>query len=301
MSGLSHERPGWYRDPDDPRKLRYWDGAAWTGRSRKKPPWALKAEVFEVPLHDADRSIEGPVHPWELRAPAYSAAAKEWLSLRLRPPLHSWHRRGAGGRPAAPSSSGRAGAPAKLGPARRPLLALMSLLVVAVAVVASGIAVISPYEKGQQAAQVAVSRFAVLASKDCQATLPKYREVLATGTDGPSVAAAAHKVDLLRRELASIPAGRLVGSTITEWLQAWEHFTADQRRYAEIVGPSRPLGASPGKAAKTSPSTGLGRARVPPPAAQSARRDARKWASLADQLSTYLQATSCRLEPGGRG
>ena len=25
-------RPGWYRNPDDPRSLRYWDGKKWTGR-----------------------------------------------------------------------------------------------------------------------------------------------------------------------------------------------------------------------------------------------------------------------------
>jgi len=291
MASLSHERPGWYRDPDDPRRLRYWDGTAWTGRSRKKPPWVLKAEPFEVCAQGADRSLEGPVHPWELRAPAYSAAAREWLSFRLRSPLPARYRRGAGTVATRAALSGRPWPPAKLVPARRPMLAFASLLVVAVAVVVSSVAVISPYERGQQAARAAVSQFAVLASQDCQATLPKYRAVLAAGTDGPSVAAAARQVDLLRRRLASIHASQLVSPTVVEWLQAWQHFTADQRRYAAIVGPARGL-------AKRS-----GRERLGLPAALRARRDAGKWAILADQLSANLEAPSCRLEmsPAGSG
>jgi hypothetical protein len=170
------------------------------------------------------------------------------------------------------------------------LLAFISLLVVALAVVVSSVAVISPYEKSQQAARVAVSRFAVLASKDCRSTLPKYRAVLATGTNGPSVAAAARQVDLLRRRLAEIPAAQLVSPTVAEWLQAWQRFTADQRRYAAIVGPARrPLGAN------------ASRARASSRAALSARRDALKWAAFADQLSANLQASSCRLEPAPAG
>jgi|SRR5579875_549004 len=273
MAGLSHDRPGWYRDPDDPRKLRYWDGTAWTGRSRRKPPWALRAEPFD--LRDGDRSVEGPVHPWELRAPAYSAAAKERLAFRLRPQLHSLHRRGLGGGAAGSSWGGRPVVPSRLGPARRPLLAFVSLLLVALAVVVSSVAVISPYESRQEAARVAVSDFAVLASKDCEVTLPKYRQVLASGTDGPLVVAAARQVDLLRRRLASIPAGELVSATVAQWLQAWRHFTADQRRFAAIVGPA-------------------GR---PSAAARAVRRDAHKWAAFADQLSANLEATPCRLEP----
>jgi hypothetical protein len=284
MAGLSREQPGWYRDPDDPRRLRYWDGTAWTGRSRKKPPWALKAEPFEVCARDADRSLEGPAHPWELRAPAYSAAAREWLSFRLRSQLPAKHRRSASAGATKAASSGWPRPPAKLVPAWRPLLTLASLIVVAVAVVVSSVAVISPYERDQQAARAAVSRFAVLASQDCQATLPKYRAVLAIGTDGPSVAAAARQVDLLRRRLASIHASQLVSPTVVQWLQAWEHFTADQRRYAAIVGPARGL-------AKRS-----GQERLGLPAALRARRDASKWALLADQLSASLEAPSCRLE-----
>ena len=30
--------PGWYDDPDDPTRLRYWDGAAWTSKVADKTP-----------------------------------------------------------------------------------------------------------------------------------------------------------------------------------------------------------------------------------------------------------------------
>ncbi len=45
MGGTSPE-PGWYRDPSDPSRQRYWDGAAWTehtGPAAVPPPWAISA------------------------------------------------------------------------------------------------------------------------------------------------------------------------------------------------------------------------------------------------------------------
>jgi hypothetical protein len=276
MAAYSHERPGWYKDPDDPRRLRYWDGTTWTGRSRKRPPWAARTEAFEARYEELDRSIEGPVHPRELREPVASGAwSREWLSWRGRPPLPGWHRRvGEGGAGVAwtprsqPSTGGR--------PARRPLLAVVSVVVVAVAVVVSSVAVITPYQDRQVATQQAVSRFAVLASKDCRATLPKYRAVLVSGVDAPNIDAAAREVDLLRQRLSRLPAGQLISATVVEWLEVWGRFTASERRYAALVRPR--LGA---------PSLALKRARQ--------ERD--QWASLADELSANLQLSACRLEP----
>lgn len=71
--------PGWYQDPDDPTRLRYWAGRAWTGRRRCRPNWEVaSAEWVPPPLdeHAGERSegpvLEGPVRAAEL--PAIAAA-----------------------------------------------------------------------------------------------------------------------------------------------------------------------------------------------------------------------------------
>ncbi len=56
-------RPGWYRNPDDPRSLRYWDGKKWTGRARAQPAWAAGHDPFELNHEEVDRSVEGRSTP----------------------------------------------------------------------------------------------------------------------------------------------------------------------------------------------------------------------------------------------
>ena len=120
-------------------------------RPRPPPPGPRGPEPFEFSDDDVDRSVEGPVHPHELREPVASGAwSREWLSWQPRQaktPLLATGRRG---RTTGSSWRGRHTAPpppAKLGPARRPLLALVGALVMVVAVVVvSSVAVISPYE-----------------------------------------------------------------------------------------------------------------------------------------------------------
>ncbi len=290
MAVYPHERPGWYRDPDDPRKLRYWDGTSWTGRARRQPPWASRAEALEVGCDDFDRSIEGPVHPRELRQPVASGAwSREWLTWRGHPPVGAWHRRGSSGG----ASSGWAARPqpaAKGGQARRPLLALVCLVLVAVAVVVSSVAFMSPYARHEMAVQRATARadshFAALANADCTAVLPKYRGVLANSVSGPAVAAAASEVDRLRTRLSSLPVSQLASATVIEWLGAWRHFTDFERRYAAMIGrPWRDGGqVSPHK-------------RVPgaTAAVARAREQAQRWASFADQFTANLRVTACSL------
>lgn len=292
MATYPRERPGWYRDPDDPRRLRYWDGGSWTGKSRKQPPWAMRSMPFEASREELDRSSEGPVHLQELREPVASGAwSREWLAWRGHSTLGGWHRRSA-------ASSGGASWPTrpqaqvKLGPARRPLLALVCLVVVAVAVVASSVAVMSPYARREVAAERATlraqSRFETLADKDCRATLPKYRAVLVAGTDGPAIAAAATAVDLLRKRLSSLQPAPLTSATVTEWLAAWRRFGSVLAQYAAVIG---------------SPSLRAGhlmrRSLSPSAAAQaaSARQEARRYALVANQLGTNsLEVPSCHLQ-----
>jgi hypothetical protein len=119
--------------------------------------------------------------------------------------------------------------------------------------------------------------------------LPKYRPVLAAGVDGPSILAAALQVDFLRQRLAAIPAYRGIEGPVEEWLQAWTSYTADQRRYADIIGRAQHV---------------KGRM-VPRPlpkpaqlAANVERKQATDQAVQADGDSSNLALTACRLEQG---
>jgi hypothetical protein len=288
MARPSPTRPGWYVSPDDPGALRYWDGGAWTGRSRPRPPWSSRADELEVEYGDVDRSVEGPVHPQAMREHAFSGV-REW-SLRgvarrsdqaRRAPSGPWSRssRPAGWQP-----------PPKLGPARRPLLVVASMIVIAVVVVVSSVAVMAPYRAPgtvMDANSRALAEFAALASRECQATLPRYRAVLADDLDGPSVLAAADQVDLLRQRLSAVPIGRGIEGPVEEWLQTWQNFTTDQRRYASIVGPAV---RSDGRLVPRS---------LPGPvrlAAVEAHSDAVHQAVLADKFSANLRLGPCRLE-----
>jgi hypothetical protein len=285
-------RPGWYRNPDDPRSLRYWDGKKWTGRARAQPAWATGHDPFELNHEEVDRSVEGPVHPHELRQPVTSTAwGREWfLARRPRHAEQSWHR--GGGSTTGPSRAPGPQPSAKLGPARRPLILLTALVMVAAAVVVSSVAVMSPYEtKGslQLLDQAADASFTSQANRECATTLPKYRPVLAAGVDGPSILAAALQVDFLRQRLAAIPAYRGIEGPVEEWLQAWTSYTADQRRYADIIGRAQHV---------------KGRM-VPRPlpkpaqlAANVERKQATDQAVQADGDSSNLALTACRLEQG---
>jgi hypothetical protein len=283
--------PGWYPNPDDPRSLRYWDGGHWTGRSRPRPPWSSRAELFELSDDDMDRSVEGPVHPHELREPVASGAwSREWLSWRPRQASPTWHR-GPGQHSSRLPRPPRIPPPAKLGPARRPLLALVCLVVIAVGVVVSSVAFISPYETNSlvmASDQGATLRFESVANKQCQATLPKYRDVLAWGTDGPSVMAASRQVELLGQRLNAVNTAQELKDPLAQWLLTLRQFTNDQDRYAAVVGPA-PRGELQPSLARLSPAAQSSAANL--------RRQADVAARRADGYSSNLALTACRLEP----
>jgi Protein of unknown function (DUF2510) len=290
MEAHSPTTPGWYRNPDEPRSLRYWDGKAWTGRARSRPAWASDAEPFDLAEHDFDRSVEGPVHPKQLREPVTSGAwAREWfLSWRPRQAEQGWQERHE--RRSRPLPSARPAPSTKLGSARRPLLFFGLLFVTAFAVVISSFAVIAPYENrsGPQPADRAVEdSFITKAGRDCAAVLPKYRPVFADSVDGPTIAAAAREVDILGDQLGAVPTATDMQGMVQEWLQAWKNFTDEERRYADIIGPAEHL-----------------RDRVAPrplselsqQAATADRRQADQIAGEADTFSSNLVGTACRLQ-----
>jgi hypothetical protein len=45
--------PGWYRDPEDPAYIRYWDGSHWSDERRDRPSWAPPMTPDEQAAHRA--------------------------------------------------------------------------------------------------------------------------------------------------------------------------------------------------------------------------------------------------------
>lgn len=247
-------KPGWYRDPDNPRLLRHWDGSAWGDAHRNAPAWYLATELF-LADENADRSSEGPAHPNELRERVTSVGAwsRDWLPWRPRQLDSGWPRSGPGYLP------GRSGPPgsaptARLSPGRRPLLAVVCLLVVAVAVVISSVAFITPYEirRVLPAAQSPLSpRLTQLADRQCEAVLPAERAAFATQAVPQSLAASAAQMDHLRTRLSSLAYNSADGGRFIEWLSALSHLVHDQRQYASAL--QSPASVSPLGAAKAAP------------------------------------------------
>jgi hypothetical protein len=164
------------------------------------------------------------------------------------------------------------------------------MVVIAVAVVVSSVAVMAPYRApgtvlDENAA--ALTNFVARASQECQATLPRYRAVLADDIDGPSIVAAAHQIDLLRQRLSAVPVDRGIEGPVQEWLQTWQNFIVDQRRYASIVGRAVRAGG------RLVPRSLPGTAQL---AAVEVRRQAVHQVGLADRFGANLRLTSCRLE-----
>jgi hypothetical protein len=169
---------------------------------------------------------------------------------------------------------------------------LAALVMVAAAVVVSSVAVMSPYEtrgNPELLNAAAQASFVVQASRECAAVLPANRDVLTRSVDGPTISAAADQLDQLSQRLAVIPATGGLQALVVEWLQAWKNYTADQRRYAGIIGRAgrrhgRPvLRQMPGSAEL---------------AASAARRQAEEQAVQADREGANLGLSACRLEQG---
>lgn len=281
-------KPGWYQDPDQPRALRHWDGAAWTDRCRPRPAWYIGTDRFDFD-HALDRSPEGPVHPHELREPVVSGAlSRDWLPWRPRQSDASWPK-AVGQAPLRTGQPPRIVTPARLGPARRPLLAMVCLLVVAVAVVVSSVAFITPYEIKRPAPialQAAPSKSVGLASLACAGTISNVRHVLSARSDPRALSAAAGRLDLLRQRISAMSWTAGQQGPVDEWLGTLALISRDQREYAAAIGPPARPGASKGSTL---------RARAQAQAA-SVRLQTLADAAKADRFSANLAlGPSCRL------
>ena len=293
MARHSPRKPGWYAKASEPLSLLYWDGATWTQRTRPKPSWASRSEIFEPGQEEFDRSVEGPVHPHEVRERAAMGAwSREWfVPWRSRQPERSWQR-GLAGHPSLLARPRGQQSPVLLRPARRPLAWMLCLVAVAATVVLTSVAVMTPYEARSPvvaANRQALARFAAEATRECTAALPGDRQVLASAVDGPAITAAAHQVQLLGLRLASIPIPKDGLGPVGEWLDTWKNFTSSQARYALIIG-----------AAVRRDGRLLPRELTPVARREAVqvRRQAVVSATQADRFASGLGVLACRLEPG---
>ena len=286
--------PGWYLDPEEPSRLRHWDGQGWSTRSRPRPGWSSRAVPFETDEAGLDRSAaEGPAHPDELQAPVSKGArlagrTGPWQPSQPRSstsrPVLSSTRPPASGRGPVPAS------PPRSARARRPLLVLTALVGVAAAVVISSFAISQPAygpttPVQPPSGQASLQSFANQAGRDCASALPRYRPALQADVDGPSIAAAARKLGLLRHRLETIPTSREISGPIRSWLQDWQDFSNYQSRYARLIGPALH------RQDQLVPSL-----RAVAPAAQQALDGALQSAAAADHYSLLLRTPACQLE-----
>jgi len=261
--------PGGYQDPDDPVRLRHWNGRSWSGRRRARPAWTIASERFTVesdtapsPAPDAP-VLEGPVRPPALPAAAASSSG----TIDAAGPAATWatpssrQRRPAG--VAVPRGPTRAGPPG-LAPAapswsapRRPLVIFTVLALVAVVIMVVNIGLSRPANLGSVA--FSDPPFVTAANADCTATLTGIRRGQAASTatattsaaTTPAAAAAAaataatarattidHDADVLdglASRLAVLPMSSGPKTVIKEWLAGWHAYVADQHAYALLV------------------------------------------------------------------
>lgn len=233
-------RPGWYRDPGDPARLRHWNGRHWDGRRRHVPSWSIATEPLEV----LDPAVPGDPADGPASAAAIPAATSPTGRVRrtrsVAPPAGAM-------RPAIPPRS----ASPLLGPAlarpsawvvpRRQALAVtlvVALLVVTVASALTG--------TGGSAPRVAssTSTFAQRANATCAATLGAVRPATADNAPLRVVSAATveleHLVVRLRRVAGSTGAPATVGGWLTDWHRwATERLSSAEQPSAGSAATSR--------------------------------------------------------------
>lgn len=270
--------PGWYCDPDDPARLRYWGGRAWTNRRRLRPSWTIATAELVLPEAGAagDSAPDAPV----LDGPVRPAALPAVASALTGPPAGRPFGRSTGpggprrhplnsldfpGRPhLPPGGSLRAAREAS----RRPLVALVAAVAVALLVMSVTVGVSHRYSAALPS--VADSRFVSAANSACASSMGALRSSPPAGAPGQASSGAgssgagssgsggllsasrasrsADVVSRLRDQLLALPSESTTGPGVKAWLASWARFANDRRAYAKLVAAtsaaSRPVSAS---------------------------------------------------------
>lgn len=84
-TGRIRRSPGWYQDPDDPTRVRHWNGRGWSGRRRPRPTWHVLPNDLS------------PDPNWVTPGGINAATQREWQSDGDAGGLGGRDERGAGG------------------------------------------------------------------------------------------------------------------------------------------------------------------------------------------------------------
>lgn len=251
--------PAWYPDPEDPVRLRHWNGRGWDPRRRTLPAWALATDDLAAVgegRRDSDPVLEGPAHPAGLKATAAAAAQSAHPRPRGISPGRVVAGRGTSG-----TGTSTAGRMTGMRPVRRAswsrpravLMSLSALIGLAVLVLAATVG-IAPRPAGTTTlAQDAT--FIQTASIDCAAAMgairltpqPSMSSSGTTPTPSPEAVAAANlALERLETRIRALPVTNVALNGVQGWLDTWNRFAADRMKQADAAAARSATGSATG-------------------------------------------------------
>jgi len=263
-------QPGWYRDPDDPVRLRHHNGRGWDSRHRTMPAWAIGVGdlvATERSRREGDPTLEGPVQRAALAAIA-TGGAQSPSAAELRRPARSAAAAGAGrGNGGAAAAAHRSGGvrPALRASWPRPhgaFLALPTMLVAAVALLVATLSLANrPVTVPTLAQDASFIRSANIACGEAMGAIRLPTPPGSAATPRPAAAPSPAAVATANRDLArlaaeihALPVVDSARSLVQGWLDDWQRYTLDRQRQADAVA----AGAMGGPAGAASLTSALG-------------------------------------------
>ncbi len=227
-SATPHRALGWYRDPADPARLRYWGERGWTNHRRPRPSWDFDSEAWSPPDPDTDPDtpgegpvLEGPVRPAELPAIATAVSSAHDL-LASASPAVAPRRRGRMGHSSASWHPDTASRPIGWSNSRRPVLVFCLLSVLALVAMVTTVDLARP--SSQPAWQLSDQAFVSQANAACAAGLPPLR---ITPSSGSATANDAKGITALADRLGHLPLAARDQPEVYAWLTDWRTYAHD--------------------------------------------------------------------------
>lgn len=223
---------GWYQDPQDPARLRYWGERGWTNRRRPRPSWDLSSSAWALPEESVgsdDPVLEGPVRPAELPAIATAVSSARDSLTSSSSPVHSGRRRRDArvGHAAAEWQTDTGSRPLGWSGTRRPVLVFCLLSVLALAAMVTTVDLARPSTRPSFALDDPV--FVSQADQECAQALPGLR---ITPKSGPATESDTQGIARLADRLGQLPVSTANQPEVNAWLADWHTYASDTRATA---------------------------------------------------------------------